>query len=235
VALVADETRMLLAQQVRQRGSEFELLAEHAAYCQTLAQAVSDGLAHGIENSHKDAQTLAAHAKAWERRADHLVMQAREQAERQPRWRPFARLAEQADDVADALEEAAFLISLIADHHVSGWNAQVRDVLARLAATVLQATQDHVKALAIARGFGADSAAVDNDAFLAATWRVLQAERACDALLREARRVILATLRDAPALMLANDLACALESASDHLLNAGYALRDVAFDQAGVR
>lgn len=55
-ALVADETRMLLAQHVRQRTSELDLLAEHASYCQALAQAVSDGLAHGAERSGKAAK-----------------------------------------------------------------------------------------------------------------------------------------------------------------------------------
>ena len=234
-ALVADETRMLLAQHVRHRTSEFDLLAEHASYCQALAQAVSDGLAHGAERSGKAASELAARSKSWERKADHLVMQAREKAERQPRWRPVARLVEQSDDVADALEEAAFLISLIADHHLKGWNDDVRKVLARLAATVLQATQDQVKALAIARTLGSNSEAADNDAFLGATWRVLQAERQCDALLRDARRVILGAVQDAPSLMLANDLAGTLELASDRLLAAAYALRDLAFDKAGVR
>ena len=234
-ALVVDETRMLLAQHVRHRTSEFDLLEEHAAYCHALAQAVSDGLAHGVENSGKAAKQLAARAKTWERKADYLVMQAREKAERQFRWQPIARLAEESDDVADALEEAAFLISLIADHHLKGWNADVRKVLTRLAATVLQATQDYVKALAIARTLGSDSEAVDNDAFLGATWQVLQAERQCDALLRDARRVILGALLDAPSLMLANDLAAAFEAASDYLLTAAYTLRDVAFDKTGVR
>jgi uncharacterized protein Yka (UPF0111/DUF47 family) len=233
-ALVADETRMLLAQHVRHRTSEFDLLAEHAAYCHALAQAVSDGLLHGVESSRKAARDLAAGAKGWERKADHLVMQAREKAMRQPRWRFFAKLAEQSDDVADALEEAAFLISLIADDHLKGWNAEVRRVLSRLAATVLQATQDYVKALAIARTLGTDSETVDDDAFLEATWRVLQAERKCDVLLRDARRVILGTVHDAPSLMLANDLAAALEAGSDRLLATAYALRDVAFDNAGV-
>ena len=232
-ALVADETRMLLAQHVRHRTSEFDLLAEHAAYCHALAQAVSDGLAHGAESSTQDAQELAARAKSWERKADHLVMQARDKAERQPRWQPIARLAEQSDDVIDALEEAAFLVSLIADNHLKGWNAEIRKVLARLAATVLQATQDHVKALEIARTLGSDSEWVDSDGFLAATWRVLQAERQCDAYLRDARRVILGALQDAPSLMLADNLANALEAASDHLLTAGYALRSVAFRQTG--
>jgi uncharacterized protein Yka (UPF0111/DUF47 family) len=234
-ALVADETRMLLAQHVRQRTSEFDLLAEHAAYCQALAQAVSDGLAHGAERSGKAAGELAAQAKAWERKADHLVMQAREKADRQTRWLPVARLAEQSDEVADALEEAAFLISLMADHHIKGWNDEVRKVLARLASTVLQATQDQVKALAIARTLGKHGVSGDNDAFLGATWRVLQAERQCDALLRDARRVILAAVQDAASLMLANDLACTLELASDRLLAGAYALRELAFDKAGVR
>ena len=233
-ALAVDETRMLLAQRVRQRSSEFDLLTEHAAYCHALAQAVSDGLAHGVESSGKAAKELAAQAKIWERKADHLVMQAREKAQRQPRWRPIVALAEQSDEVADALEEAAFLISLVADDHHKDWTAEVRKVLGRLAATVLEATQDYVKALAIAQTLGADSLASDNDAFLAVTWRVLQAERQCDVLLRDARRVILATVQDAPSLMLANDLAVALELASDHLLVAGYALRDVAFGNAGV-
>lgn len=234
-ALVADETRMLLAQHVRQRTSEFDLLAEHAAYCHALAQAVSDGLAHGAERSGKAARELALRSKDWERQADHLVMQAREKAERQPRWGPVARLIEQSDDVADALEEAAFLISLSAEQHVNGWNGQVRKLLARLGATVLQAAQDQVKALAIARTLSANSDAVDNDAFLRATWRVLQAERQCDALLREARRVVIGAVRDAPSLMLANDLASVLELTSDRQLAAAYALRDLAFDKAGVR
>ena len=234
-ALVADETRMLLARHVRQRSGEFELLAEHAAYCQALAQAISDGLAHGVERSEKSAGELAARAKAWERKADHLVMQARDQAERQPRWRAVARMVERSDDVADALEEAAFLISLIAERHLQGWNDAVRRVLAALAATVLQATRDQVKALAIARTLGGASDAADNDAFLRATWQVLQAERQCDALLRDARRVILGAVQDAPSLMLANDLAGTLELASDRLLAAAYALRELAFDNAGAR
>jgi uncharacterized protein Yka (UPF0111/DUF47 family) len=233
-ALVADETRMLLARHVRHRTTEFDLLTEHASYCHALAQAVSDGLAHSVENFAEAARTLAARAKEWEREADHLVMQARDKAERQPRWRPVVKLAEQFDDVADALEEAAFLVGLIADDHLEGWNAEVREILAQLAATVLQATQEHVKAVAIARTLGSDSETVDNEAFLAATWHVLQAERRCDTLLRDARRSILAAIHDAPSLMLANDLAVSLEATSDRLLTAAYGLRDVAFDRTGV-
>jgi uncharacterized protein Yka (UPF0111/DUF47 family) len=232
-ALAGDETRLLLARRVRQHRSEFELLEEHAAFCHALAQAVSDSLAHAT--SREDAPALAARAKVWERQADHLVMRARERAQRQPRWRPFARLLELSDDVADALEESAFLIELIADDHRQAWADDVRQVLSRLAQAVLSATQEHVKAVAIAHGMSDGGDAADGDAFLAATWNVLRSERQCDELLRTARRALLRSVRDAPALMLANDLALTLELASDRLLVAAYALRDVAFEQAGAR
>lgn len=239
IALVADETRMLLARQVQRRTTEFDLLDEHAAYCQTLAQAVSDALDHGHDGLREVADDVAARAKAWERRADHIVMQARDEATRLPRWQPVARLLTISDDVADALEEAAFMLSLIADHHQKGWTQDVRQALSRLAQTVLQATQDHIRALAIARtlgeqgGPGDPRGSDDSDTFLAATWAVLRAERQCDDLLRQARRAILHTVEDAPSLMLANDLAMTLELASDRLLSASYALREVVFNKAG--
>lgn len=247
-ALVADETRLLLARSVRHRSEEFELLEEHAAYCHALAQAVSDGLEHDVMQPvaggagagsssapASAAQDLAACAKRWERQADHLVMRAREEAQRQPRWQPFARVAELSDDIADALEEAAFLMSLVADGHQQGFTGDMRETLLQLARTVLSAMQEHIKALAIARDLGSGADMTDSDAFLAATWNVLRSERQCDELLRHARRAMLASLRDAPALMLANDLAQALELASDRLLAAGYALRDVVFGQTGER
>ncbi len=253
-ALVADETRMLLARRMRQRSSEFDLIEEHAAYCHALAQAVSDGLAHDVTGGHKGdhkaashaARGLAERAKVWERQADHLVMRARDQAQRQRRWQPIARLLELSDDIADALEEAAFLISLIAEDHRQGWSAELHQLLGKLAQAVLSATQEHIKALAIARrlasrGEGSDAGSAmdqdgaDSDAFLAASWHVLRSERECDELLRAARRVMLGAIKDAASLMLANDLAMALELASDRLLVAGYALRDVAFEQVGAQ
>lgn len=234
-ALVADETRLLLGKRVRQHTSEFDLLDEHAGFCHALAQGVSDALIFDAISVPSAARDLSERAKLWERQADHLVMQARDRAKDQPRWEPFGQLVELSDDIADALEEAAFLMSLIADGHMQGWNRDVRDCLGRLADAVLTATQEHVKALAIARSLSASSDASDNDAFLSASWNVLRSERSCDDLLRAGRRSILAAIVDAPSLMLANDLACTLELASDRLLVAGYALRSVAFGRTEAR
>lgn len=234
VALVADETRMLLNRLVRQRTEDYDLLDEHAAYCHALAQAISDCLLHGHDGLKDRADELSARAKAWERRADHLVMQARDLSEHRAHWQTTVRMLELSDDVSDALEEAAFLISLIADHHQKGWNHLVRQALTRLAQTVEQAIQDHIRALAIARTLSQGSDAADSDAFLSACWAVLRAERQCDEQLRQARRILLAHIDHAPSLMLANDLAMTLELASDRLLSAGYALRDRVFHSSGV-
>lgn len=179
------------------------------------------------------AQKLAERAKAWERKADHLVMRLREQAAANPRWLPFLRLIEEADDAADALEEAAFILSLIAEGHHRGWNAELRGTLSRLADRVLEATQDHVKAVAVARMIDEASLAQDQDEFLAACWRVVNAEKACDLLTREARRLIARHVPDAAALTLGNDFAAALEASTDALLRTGYAMRGLVFKRIG--
>jgi uncharacterized protein Yka (UPF0111/DUF47 family) len=229
VALVADETRLALARALQGRHTELALLAEHAGLTHALAQALRDGLAHGGVTRPDDSQALAARAKVWERQADHLVMRARAHAERLPAWQALARLMEQSDDVIDALEEGAFLLSLVADGHGQGWGPRSHESVQALADAVLGATQDLVKALAIAQAMGDGSDATDHDDFVAATWRVLQAERRCDDLLRAARRALAAELHDAAALLLATDLAIALEKASDGLLALVYGVRARSF------
>lgn len=231
-ALIADEARRLLARRLRHRRGEFELLEDHAGFCHALAQALRDGLAHGVDADESAARRLSERAKHWEREADDLVMRARARAERQPQWEPFARLIARSDDVADSLEEACFVLSLIADGN--GWDREVKAAMQALADAVLTATQDHVKSVAIAGSLGEPSDELaDQDEYLDASWRVLQAERHCDELLRNARRALAAKAVDPASMVLGNEFAAAVEQASDGLLVLGYALRDHTFRRAG--
>ena len=239
-ALVADEARALLTRQLQGRRHELDLVGEHAALIHALGQALRDALTQGWERNEAAAAEVAARAKAWERQADHLVMQARTEAQRQPQRLPLLRLVERSDDVADAVEEACFALVLLAEHFTAargadgrrlrvGWGPGVRSSMAALADTLLQAVQDHVKAIAIARSLDDGSQAGDHDEFLAACWRVLQAERECDTLLRSARRALAQEARDrddAVGFSLGSDLAGAIESASDALLALGHGLRE---------
>ncbi|HEY6610433.1 MAG TPA: DUF47 family protein [Pseudomonas sp.] len=232
-ALIADETRLLLVRHLRRRRDEFDLLGEHAAFCHVLAEGIREALAHGHHHERKAAGKLAERAKEWEHQADLLVMRSRSRAELQPRWLPFAGLIERADDVADCLEEAAFLLSLIAEDHHQGWKGEVQQVMQMLADEVLAATQDHVKALAIASTLDEQSTAEDHEEFVAALWQVLSAERQCDNLLREVRRALVLHVADAATLNLGSEFAVSLERATDALLATGYGLRKLAFSRMG--
>lgn len=232
-ALVADQIRLLLSRHVGRHRDEFALLGEHAAFCQALAEGIRDALAHGHETDVKAARKLSERAKVWERKADHLVMRLRDQAAGNARWLPFLRLIECADDAADELEEAGFVLSLIAEDNHHGWNDELRAALRRLADKVLEATRDHVKALAIARTLNEASLAEDQDEFLAACWRVVNAEKLCDALTRDVRRLFVRHVSDAAALSLGTDFAAALEASTDALLRTGYAMRGLVFTRVG--
>ncbi len=226
VAQIADQTRLLLSRHMARHVDAFAALEEHAAFCHALAEALRDALAHGLEQDGTAAMSLSARAKGWERAADHQVMLLRDETGRNAHRLPFLRLIEGADDAADALEEAAFLLSLIAQGHASGWTGDLRTKLLQLASKVLEATQDHVKSLAIARSLNDVSSADDQTDFLTACWRVMAAERLCDVLMREVRGLLVRDIKDAATLSLTTDFAAALEASTDALLRNSYALRD---------
>lgn len=232
-AQIEDQTRVLLSRHMARHRDEFAALEEHAAFCHALAEGLRDALAHGHERDPAAARKLADRAKGWERKADQMVIRLREESCRNPHRQPFLRVIETADDAADALEEAAFLFSLISEGRHKGWTTEIRAALQRLAAQVLDATQDHVRALAIARGLGEDSTADDHATFLSACWRVVNAERASDALTRDLRRLLVNRIEDAATLQLATDFGAALEESTDALLRTGYALRNLILARIG--
>jgi uncharacterized protein Yka (UPF0111/DUF47 family) len=164
-----------------------------------------------------------------------LLTDARQRAERRPRWLPVLDCLEKADDVADALEEATFMHSLTLIHPAPGLPAEVRAALCQLAATTLAAIQDQIKAIEIARQVSQRADGPDSELFLQTLWRMLRAERQCDELFRQARITMVKHLHNAPVnLMLANDLAATLEQATDNLLRVGYALRQMVLNKTGM-
>lgn len=230
VALIADEARLLLARVLQRRTFEYDLLAEHAAFCHGLAFALSEAL----EFASTSADTVQR-AKNWERKADHLLMEARRRAERQPRWLPMVQLLDEMDDIADALEEATFIHSMMLAQPMAGLPVPVNAVLCELADTTLAAIQDQIKAIEIARHMSEQTDPADSEDFLQALWRILRAERICDDLLRNARVLIVQTLNASPmTFSLATELAATIEKATDSLLTAGYALRKLVLNKSGM-
>jgi uncharacterized protein Yka (UPF0111/DUF47 family) len=231
-SLIADEARMLLVHVLRKRSFEFDLLADHAAYCHALSQLLGQCLETSTEHTANSFKVFADQAKEWEHAADHLLTEARQRAERQPRWQPVVHLLSQSDDVADTLEESIFILSMLTRTPLHSINPEVGAVLARLVQTTQAAIQDYIKAIQIARDITSDGTSQDTDAFLKVLWQMLRAERHCDELYREARLLIVTHLHDQPvAFGLTSDLAAAIESASDALLSVGHQLRKMVFEK----
>lgn len=230
VALIADEVRLLLARALQKRTYEYDLLAEHAAFCHALALGLSEVLEFATLST-----DAVQRAKGWERKADHLLMEARKKAERQPRWIPMVQLLDDMDDVADALEEAIFIHSMTLSTPGALLPPSISSILSELTDTTLAAIQDQIKAIEIARHLSEQTDPLDSEAFLQALWRMLRAERICDDLLRKARIRITQELHASPAAFsLATELACTIENATDSLLTAGYALRKLVFNKTGM-
>lgn len=231
VALIADESRLLLTRLLRKRSYEFDLLAEHAA----LGHALAQGLCEALESDATDLVALAARAKYWERQADHVVMQARQRAERNDRWRPVVDYLVKADDVCDSLEESLFSLTLIFQPEAGALPAPVQLLLVQLAESTMTAIQDQVRAVQIARQIIEQNDPADGEPFLQALWHMLRSERICDDLLRRTRLTALKHLRHDPVLFsLVNELAATIEKATDSLLAAGYALRQMMFSKSAL-
>lgn len=222
---IRDEVRVLFSRHAHGRSAQFDLLSDHAAYAHALAQSLFDALSGAA--SPDVAPGLAARAKRWERRADELVMQARSAAESQARWREFAPLVARADDAVDALEEAAFLYGVIAEDHPQALDGDVRACIGQIAQTVLACARDQMRSVVIAQSIWSEPDAVEVREFLDVSWRIELAERRADEQLRTARRAVLRRPLAAAGILLATDLAAGLEAASDHVLAANYALRDM--------
>ena len=234
-SLIADEARMLLVHVLRKRSFEFDLLADHAAYCHALSQLLAQCLETSTTQTADAYKVITDQAKEWEHAADHLLTEARQRAERQPRWQPVVHLLSQSDDVADTLEESIFILSMLSNAPLHSIPPEVNVVLARLVQTTQAAIQDYVKAIQIARDITSDGTSQDTDAFLKVLWQMLRAERHCDELYREARLLIVNHLHDQPvAFGLTSDLAGAIESASDALLSVGHQLRKMVFEKNAV-
>ena len=92
-------------------------------------------------------QRASNRASGWEHRADQIVIATRSAAGRAAGREAFARQLTTQDDAIDALEEALFQLTLLPRDGAP----VIRPVLEPLAAIALAASQEHLKALEVAR------------------------------------------------------------------------------------
>jgi len=193
------------------------LAGEHAVLVGGLAGAVRDAVGETPPD-----EALSRRAAEWEQRADDLVERVRTLARRSPRAKLYARLLGEADDVADDLEEAAFLLGLPAARAEGAPRAALRPLAALLVAGA-EAWRD---CLAASAGVTRGGAREDLQTFLEAVDRVVVVEHQSDEAERRVTALLLGGGVEPHQLLLFSRATEALERAADALAHGALLLRD---------
>lgn len=220
-SLVSAEIRAELAKALRGGGERLLGPAvDHAEILAEIARGVRAQLEAVVLARIIDQEAAARAARAQEHRGDECVVFLRGIALRAPEADAYLHVVEQADDAADALEEAAFLLSLLPSELPAAFRAAPFVTLGEI---VVAATEAYLLAVTSARGTRPD----DPRRALDALDTVASLEHTMD---DAERRIVAALARqaavDGKLFVIASRISGALERAVDALMHAALLLRD---------
>ncbi len=222
---IRDEIKAELARRFRSAHSSLLRIAlTHAERVFDLAAAVQEGLLRQAEPNAAAALAAAAQrALHWEQEGDAIVSRIRALAGRTSTPRVYTELLHQADEAADALEEAAFLLP----HLVTvAPPERVVEPLRSLAALLVAGAQESVKMYEAASHVTREGAREDLQDFFAAIDRIIAIERSSDTAERAVTSTLLAGECEPRSLYLVARLSQVLEQAADALARSAFMLRD---------
>jgi len=228
--LIQDRVRAELQSHFSSEGTRLlQLASDHAGMIFEIATLVRDGIRTiGAEPDSDRYRRLAKRARRFEHEADQSVIAAREAVRRRAEYTPLFRVVEAADDAADELEEAAFLLELLAESNAQGEPLRALEVLADL---LVEGTGEWIKALSYAtegytkQGAGAVLLADTGD-FLIAIDRLSELEHSADDAERALIRAMVQHARNFRQLHMYAEMGRSLEAAADALKWAGLITRD---------
>jgi uncharacterized protein Yka (UPF0111/DUF47 family) len=201
-----------------------QFAADHASLIVELAMAARDCLLTANRAGNREyVERAAQRAKRWEHSADELVTKGRTARERSETARATPELLGIADDAADELEEAIFLLTLL-----PGGDAAAPSFLPlhELAGLLVQGAQEYLKAVENARHLERGSPRRQVQDFLEAVDRTITIEHQTDDAHRRAQAGILTFAGDFKMLHLFTEIADNLEEAADALMRSVLTLRD---------
>jgi uncharacterized protein Yka (UPF0111/DUF47 family) len=225
LAMIRDEARVELSGYYHSAQQNLlDLASNHAALAVEIATGVRDGL---LTSSRPETfpgfERIGRRAKEWERKADELVIRARELAKQSEQADAIRQLLEAADDITDELEEAAFHLTLLKPE---GMVEEIRLPLATLARLLVEGTQEYLKAIENARGIHHSGSPDDMHDFLASIHRITAIEQESDTMERAVRKALVSAIDDYRQAFVIAESAKKLESAADALMHTGMILRD---------
>lgn len=215
--LISDRIRVALATHLANEERQLLRLAgDHAGLIFELASMVRDGL-HAEANG---AGSRAKRANKFEHEADLLVVETRAAVQRRPDYAIFRALLEAADDAADELEDAAFLLEL------DTLQGKPLDELRALADLLVDASQEWIKAVGNAAEIGQAAGHAETEDFLTAIDRIGTLEHQADDAERSLTVIAIKHAADFRQLHLFTAIAAKFEAAADALRHASLILHD---------
>lgn len=225
LAMIRDEVRVELSGYYHNAQQNLlDLVSNHAALAIEIATGIRDGLlASSRPETFPYFERIGQRAKEWERKADELVIRARELAKQSEQADAIRQLLEAADDITDELEEAVFHLTLLKPEAMV---EEIRLPLATLARLLVEGTQEYLKAIENARGIHRSGSPDDMHDFLKSIHRITVIEQESDTMERAVRKALVSSIEDFRQAFVIAESAKKLESAADALMHSGMILRD---------
>jgi uncharacterized protein Yka (UPF0111/DUF47 family) len=224
VRLIRDEIQADLSRRFETaESSVLTVLVRHLGLSRMLAEAIAGVLSAPDLAEWEERHAVARRAKQIEEKADRLTVSAREIALRIREAGPLRLVIEEVENTTDALEDCAFLLSLVPEGSAAGISV---GPLLRLSEIVIHSVGCLICAIEWASRLP-QGHRTDAIASLQSIDAVIVAERSADAAERESLAAFMAAPNiEAKALALGLEIARTLETATDHLSHAALALHD---------
>jgi uncharacterized protein Yka (UPF0111/DUF47 family) len=209
--------------------SIYEICADHAAIIFDLADAVNNCLIQKNDSLQKEhISRMAVLAKRWETKADNLLNRVREVAQRTGDGIQIRKLTEEADDVADSLEEIAYLLTLLPDRSIA---TNVSQPLQSLSNLLVEGARGYVRCIETAKQLEESNVREDRQDFLETVDDVITIEHQTDSEERRLLKVLLQEDSNEKQMHLLTRLGQTFEEAADSLSRCVLIMKDYIIDE----
>lgn len=229
---IRDEIRAELAKHFHGiHESLLEVARDHAELVVEISVAAIDASLQLATYDSESLTKVLRRTGRWEKRADDLLNKARQIIKRSRAPPMIERIIENADDAADSLEEAVFLLTLVPQNDQQ---PSLYEPLRELAEHANKAAMEYLKAVEGSRMVR--TAGRDNmDDFLAAVDMAMIIEHQQDAVYRKVKAVLIREAPDFRQLHLFGEIAAKVEQGTDALMKAAILLRDYTLEEVVAR
>ena len=202
----------------------YEICADHAANILDMADAVNNIFIQNDRLQQGEPQLrTAALVKRLETRADDLLNQVRDTIRRTGEGSHLRHLTEEADDVADALEEVAYLLTLLPDTPVE---TMITRPLQSLSDLIVKGCRNYIQCIEMARGLEEKNIREDRQSFFETVNNIMMIEHQTDTEERQLLKLLLQQDTDAKLMHLLSRIGQIFEEAADSLSHCALILKD---------